>query len=101
MKKPPFEMKSSRYADYRRDGVWKITGRASFVWEQILQARVAGVPGVYEIKRSEKGSPWHRINLTIEEAEGLLSEYGIFGKQRVKQMRAFRASRKERGLEVG
>lgn len=100
MKRPPFEMRASRYATLLRDGRFILGGRASFVWESFLQSRVAGVPGVYEI-RSDRGKPWHRLDWTIEEAEEALAAWGIFGAGRVKRMKTMRAGRARRGLPVG
>jgi hypothetical protein len=98
MKRAPFKMLPSRSAVMKVNGRFHTSGRASFVWETLLMRRASGVPGDYEIRRGEIGSPWHRIELTIEEAEVLLIDWGTW--RRVKRARAFRRNREQSGLPV-
>lgn len=100
MKRAPFKMLPSRAARLRRDGSLVVAGRASFVWETLLLCRASGVPGVYEVRRGERDAPWHRVELTIEEAEQELTEWGTFAHRRVARARRTRAAREKRGLEV-
>lgn len=98
-KRPPFLMKPSRIAVLRCDGIFVISGRASFVWETFLLRRASGVPGLYEISGPNAGV-WHKLDWTIEEATEMLRGWGMFGVKRVSQMEKLRASRSERGLPV-
>jgi hypothetical protein len=103
MTRPPFQMRASRGAALRRDGKHIVSGRASYVWERFLYARVAGVPGDYEIRMAEPGGsgPWHKLDWSIGQAEYALSEWGTFGSRRVALMKRTRLARKNRGLPVG
>ena len=104
MKRPPFKMLPSRGAALRRDGKHVVSGRASFVWETYLLNRASGVPGEYEIRRGENGSPWHRLDWSIEDGEEALLLWGFLKAhrtQRVMRCQKRRRARAERGLPVG
>jgi hypothetical protein len=93
MKRPPFKIVGSTHSTYRRDGRFITSGRTSWVWEQLVIAIASGVPGVHEIQRGD--GPWHRIDMTVEEAEQALNPRNdFFGRRRVARARQFR-NRKE------
>lgn len=97
----PFKMLPSRRASYRRDGKHIVSGRASFVWQNVLEARVAGIPGVHEVK-ADTGTRWHRIDLSIEEAEeAYLAWRTLHREAAISRLRRTRAARERRGLPVG
>lgn len=97
----PFKMLPSRGAVLRCDGKFVIGGRASFVWETLVNRRAAGVPGVYEI-RAAGSTTWHRVDATIEEAEAEIeSWHSMFTARRLARLRKTREGRKQRGLPVG
>lgn len=79
-----------------------VSGRATFVWETFLMRRASGVPGEYRIRGARPGreTKWHLVNLTIEEAEAELLEWGFLGPGRVKRAQQTREGRKRRGLPV-
>lgn len=96
----PFKMLPSRYASLMRDGRFITGGRSSYVWEQFLRARSAGVPGEYVIVNRDSGAK-HTVTATIEEAEEALREWIKVNPIRtVERMRRVRAHREERGLPV-
>jgi hypothetical protein len=94
-------MLPSRQAALKCNGRFVTAGRASFVFETFLMRRAAGVPGVYEIARGERGSPWHRLDWTMEEAEAALaSGWKLSGARRVRQAHTTREARRQQGLPV-
>jgi hypothetical protein len=95
---PPFQMKPSRQASLKCDGKFVVAGRASFVWETFLMRRASGVPGGYEIRGP---GPWHKVDLSIGQAEELLTTWGFLGNRRVSRAQKIRAGRAKRGLPVG
>lgn len=99
--KPPFKMLPHRAAALVCDGKHVVSGRASFVWETFLMRRAAGVPGDYAIRRGERGAPLHDVDLSIEEAEAELEQWGRFAAGRLRRARRTRAAREKRGLPVG
>jgi hypothetical protein len=90
-------MLPSRYAVLTRDGKGVTSGRASYVWLTYLENVASGVPGTYRIKRAERGAPWHRLDLSVEQAEQELLSGRLGAAARVARCRR----RRERKVSVG
>lgn len=97
MKRPPFKLRTDRAAQSRRpDGSMLRSGRSTFIYETYVLLPIAcgTAPQGIDI-RIGPGHPWHRIDLTHDEAYAIVRE-----KCRTGLVRQAESHRRRRGLPV-